>query len=233
MNTQERSFYNNVTGFSVATIKRIQRKVETATEKFWTLKAELGKELMLARDYYNSEQGKTEMDDAGICYNDICDFFQTITNGQMKKGAAYKRIKVYENISDNNDAPKLFVKLVKETKAQNPSAKIVQSDEGFNYFCANGELKIKGETSTSNQSNASEVSESGDAEESESEENQSEESGTKFSFSMKATNGESGACIRMNTGYEVIAEDGDNLGLKIAMIKYLTDNGYEVNRVDE
>ena len=232
MNRAETNFYNSVTGFSVATIKRIQRKVDTATEKFWTLKAEYGKELMLARDYYNSEQGKAEMDDAGICYNDICDFFQTITNGQMKKGAAYKRIKVYENISDNNDAPKLFVKLVKETKAQNPNAKIVQSDEGFNYFCANGELKIKGETSTSNESGASEVSESGEAEVSESEENQSEESSTKFSFSMKATNGGSGACIRMNINHEVIAEDGDNLGLKLAMISFLIQNGYEVNRAE-
>lgn len=223
MNAQETNFYNSVTGFSPAGIKKALKKVETATTKFWTIKAELGKELMQARDYYNSEEGKAEMDDAGICYNDICDFFQVLTAGQMKKPSVYKRIKVYENISDNNDAPKLFVKAVKEAKEENPNVKIVQSDEGFNYFCANGELKIKGATATANES------ESGDAEEGETEESESESGdGTQFSFACKNSNTRDGGCIRMDADYVILAEDGNTDAIKIAMTAYLHQLGYNV-----
>jgi hypothetical protein len=223
MNAQETNFYNSVTGFSPAGIKKALKKEETATTKFWTIKAELGKELAKARDYYNSEEGKAEMDDAGICYNDICDFFQVLTAGQMKKPSVYKRIKVYENISDNNDAPKLFVKAVKEAKEENPNVKIVQSDEGFNYFCANGELKIKGATATANESE----SESGDAEEGETEESESGD-GTQFSFSCKNSETLAGGCIRMDRDYGIIAEDGNADAIKVAMVSYLLLQGYNV-----
>ena len=225
MNTQERNFYNNVTGFSVSTIKRIQKKVDTASEKFWTLKAEFGKELMRARDYYNSEQGKAEMDDAGITYNDICEFFQTITNGQMKKSPAYKRIKVYENIEANPNAPKLFVDAVKKAKEENPNVKTSKNDESFNYFCANGELKINGATATVNET---EETESEETEETESEENQSEDSETQFSFSCKNTDSQDGACIRMRDAFFILAQDGNTAALKLAMIAYLRGEGYKV-----
>ena len=210
MNTQERSFYNNVTGFSVATIKRIQKKVDTASEKFWTLKAEYGKELMRARDYYNSEEGKNEMDDAGITYNDICEFFQTITNGQMKKSPAYKRIKVYENIEANPNAPKLFVDAVKKAKEENPNVKTSKNDESFNYFCANGELKINGATATVNET---EETENEEAEVSENEENHSEDSETYITISMKSINGNAGATIRIDADGNVIQSDGRTLEL--------------------
>ena len=73
--------------------------------------------------------------------------------------------------------------------------------------------------------------ESEETEETESEENQSDDSGTKYSFSMKATNGESGACVRMDEGYEILAEDGDAQSqsrLKLAMITFLMQRGCEV-----
>ena len=229
MNTQETSFYNNVTGFSVTTIKRIFKKVSTGEVRFWILKAELGKELMKARDYYNSEEGKNEMDDAGITYNDICEFFQTITNGQMKKSPAYKRIKVYQNISDNNDAPKLFVDAVKKAKEENPNVKTSMNDESFNYFCANGELKINGATATANEN---EETESEETEETESEENQSED-GTKFSFSMKATDGEIGACIRLDKDHNILAEDGTASSIILAMTNYLNSKGFALTPIEE
>lgn len=205
MNTQERSFYYNVTGFSPSAIKRILKKESTNEVKFWILKAELGKELMKARDYYNSEEGKNEMDDAGITYNDICEFFQTITNGRMKKSPAYKRIKVYENIQANPSAPKLFVEAIEKAKEENPNVKTSKNDESFNYFCANGELKINGATATANQT---EESESEETEESESEENQSEDSETYITISMKAINGNAGATIRIDADGNVIQSDG-------------------------
>ena len=226
MNAQETNFYNNVTGFSPAGIKRALKKVETATTKFWTIKAELGKELMVARDYYNSEEGKEEMDEAGLCYNDICDFFQVLTAGQMKKPSVYKRIKVYENIEANADMPRLFVKAVKQAKEENPNVKIVQSDEGFNYFCANGELKIKGATATANESEAptnfeisldepvTEDSESGDE--------------TQFSFSCKNSDTHDGGCVRMDKHYMIIAEDGNSDAIKLAITAYLLHKGYNV-----
>lgn len=225
MNTQETRFYNNVTGFSPAGIKRALKKVETATTKFWTIKAELGKELMTARDYYNSEEGKEEMDEAGLCYDDICDFFQVLTAGQMKKPSVYKRIKVYENIEANADAPKQFVQAVKEAKEENPNVKIVQSDEGFNYFCANGELKIKGATATANES------ESGDAEEGETEDSESGDE-TQFSFSCKNSNTRDGGCVRMDADYVILAEDGNTDAIKIAMTAYLLHKGYNVVQRD-
>ncbi len=221
MNAQETNFYNNVTGFSPAGIKRALKKVETATTKFWTIKAELGKELMAARDYYNSEEGKEEMDEAGLCYNDICDFFQVLTAGQMKKPSVYKRIKVYENIEANADMPRLFVKAVKQAKEENPNVKIVQSDEGFNYFCANGELKIKGATATANES------ESGDAEEGETEDSESGDE-TQFSFSCKNSDSHDGGCVRMSANYVTIAEDGNTDAIKVAMVSYLLQQGYSV-----
>jgi len=221
MNAQETNFYNNVTGFSPAGIKRALKKVETATTKFWTIKAELGKELMQARDYYNSEEGKEEMDEAGLCYNDICDFFQVLTAGQMKKPSVYKRIKVYENIEANADMPRLFVKAVKQAKEENPSIKIVQSDEGFNYFCANGELKIKGATATANES------ESGDAEEGETEESESGDD-TQFSFSCKNSDTHDGGCVRMDKDYAILAEDGNSDSIKLAITAYLLHHGYNV-----
>jgi len=225
MNTQETSFYNNVTGFSPSAIKRIFKKQSTNEVKFWILKAELGKELMKARDYYNSDEGKNEMDDAGITYNDICEFFQTITNGRMKKSPAYKRIKVYENIASNPSAPKQFVEAIEKAKEENPNVKTSKNDESFNYFCANGELKINGVTATANETTETESEET---EETESEETQSED-GTKFSFSMKATNGESGACIRLDESFNILAEDGNTYALKLAMIKYLISIGHEVD----
>lgn len=205
MNTQETNFYNNVTGFSPAGIKRALKKVETATTKFWTIKAELGKELMKARDYYNSEAGKEEMDEAGICYNDICDFFQVLTAGQMKKPSVYKRIKVYENIEADANLPKLFVQAVKQAKEENPNVKIVQSDEGFNYFCANGELKIKGATATANESESEGDDES---------ETEDSESDTFITISMKACNGNSGATLRIDKEGNVLQADGDLTALK-------------------
>jgi len=226
MNAQETNFYNSVTGFSPAGIKKALKKQDTATTKFWTIKAEVGKELMKARDYYNSEEGKTEMDDAGICYNDICDFFQVLTAGQMKKPSVYKRIKVYENIEANADVPRLFVKAVKEAKEENPNVKIVQSDEGFNYFCANGELKIKGATATANESAA------GETEESESEDGANEsEDGTKFSFSSKNT-GNGGSCVRMDEDFNLIAEVGDSSQIMQAMETYLNLKGFSVTMND-
>jgi hypothetical protein len=205
MNTQETSFYNNVTGFSPSAIKRIFKKESTNEVKFWILKAELGKELMKARDYYNSEEGKNEMDDAGITYNDICEFFQTITNGRMKKSPAYKRIKVYENIASNPSAPKLFVEAIEKAKEENPNVKTSKNDESFNYFCANGELKINGVTATANETTETESEET---EETESEENQSED-GTFITISMKSVLGFSGATIRIDTDGNVLQADGD------------------------
>lgn len=220
MNTQERSFYNNVTGFNPTAITGVIRRLDRQHKKSIELQVELGKELRTAKEWYNSEDAQAEMDDAGITYNSICEFFQSIAGGR-KKSACYKLIKAADNVDANENAVSEFVEACKQAVENGDSPK--RNIEAFNKFCASGEAEVR----------VSEANESEESEESESEENQSEESGTKFSFSMKSTNGESGACIRMNTGYEVIAEDGDNLGLKVAMIKYLTDNGYEVNRVDE
>lgn len=220
MNTQERSFYNSVTGFNPTAITGVIRRLDRQHKKSIELQVELGKELRTAKEWYNSEEAQTEMDDAGICYNDICEFFQSIAGGR-KKSACYKLIKAADNVDANENAISEFVEACKQAVENGESPK--RNIEAFNKFCASGEAEVR----------VSEANESEESEESESEENQSDDSGTKFSFSMKATNGESGACIRMDESFNTLAEDGNTYALKLAMINYLNSLGYEVNRVDE
>ena len=195
MNTQERSFYNNVTGFSPSAIKRIFKKQSTNEVKFWILKAELGKELMKARDYYNSDEGKNEMDDAGITYNDICEFFQSIAGGR-KKSVCYKLIKAANNVDANENAINEFVTACDEAEENGESPK--RNIEAFNKFCTSGEAEVR----------ESEETESEETEEAESEENQSEDPETYITISMKAINGNAGATIRIDADGNVIQSDG-------------------------
>ena len=215
MNTQERSFYNNVTGFSPSAITGVIRRLGRQHRKSIELQVELGKELRTAKEWYNSEDAKNEMDDAGITYNDICEFFQSIAGGR-KKSVCYKLIKAANNVDANQGAISEFVTACDEAEENGESPK--RNIEAFNKFCTSGEAEVR----------ESEEAESEETEEAESEENQSEESATMFSFSMKATNGESGACIRMDKDYGILAEDGNSAHIKSAMVKYLTDNGYVV-----
>lgn len=217
MNTQERSFYNNVTGFNHQTITGVIRRLDRQHKKSIELQVELGKELRTAKEWYNSEEAQAEMDDAGITYNSICEFFQSIAGGR-KKSACYKLIKAADNVDANENAISEFVEACKQAVENGESPK--RNIEAFNKFCASGEAEVR----------VSEANESEESEESESEENQSDDSGTKYSFSMKATNGESGACIRMDESYGILAEDGDTEKLKIAMISFLIQNGCEVTR---
>lgn len=217
MNTQERSFYNNVTGFNHQTITGVIRRLDRQHKKSIELQVELGKELRTAKEWYNSEEAQAEMDDAGITYNSICEFFQSIAGGR-KKSACYKLIKAADNVDANENAISEFVEACKQAVENGESPK--RNIEAFNKFCASGEAEVR----------VSEANESEESEESESEENQSEESGTKFSFSMKATNGESGACIRVDESFNILAEDGDTEKLKVAMIGFLIQSGCEVTR---
>jgi len=215
MNTQERSFYNNVTGFSPSAITGVIRRLGRQHKKSIELQVELGKELRTAKEWYNSEDAKTEMDDAGITYNDICEFFQSIAGGR-KKSVCYKLIKAANNVDANENAINEFVTACDEAETNGESPK--RNIEAFNKFCTSGEAEVR----------ESEETESEETEETESEETQSED-GTKFSFSMKATNGESGACIRLDESFNILAEDGNTYALKLAMIKYLISIGHEVD----
>lgn len=217
MNTQERSFYNNVTGFNHQTITGVIRRLDRQHKKSIELQVELGKELRTAKEWYNSEEAQAEMDDAGITYNSICEFFQSIAGGR-KKSACYKLIKAADNVDANENAISEFVEACKQAVENGESPK--RNIEAFNKFCASGEAEVR----------VSEANESEESEESESEENQSEENATKYSFSMKATNGESGACIRVDESFNILAEDGDTEKLKVAMIGFLIQSGCEVTR---
>lgn len=217
MNTQERSFYNNVTGFNHQTITGVIRRLDRQHKKSIELQVELGKELRTAKEWYNSEEAQAEMDDAGITYNSICEFFQSIAGGR-KKSACYKLIKAADNVDANENAISEFVEACKQAVENGESPK--RNIEAFNKFCASGEAEVR----------VSEANESEESEESESEENQSDDSGTKYSFSMKATNGESGACIRVDESFNILAEDGDTEKLKVAMIGFLIQSGCEVTR---
>jgi hypothetical protein len=218
MNEQETMFYNNVTGFSTAVIKKALKKTGDNKVKSWIIKQELGTELAKAQQYYNSPDAQTSMDDAGLTYNSICDFFQSITGG-TKKSACYKLIKVAQNIDENSSAPRLFVTAVQLAVSEGLSPK--QNNEGFNYFCANAELKYAGAT-TESESEASEEDES----------EASEESGTKYSFSMKAVDGEAGGCIRLDDSYNIIAEDGDVGQLMVSMVAFFHSKGFAVTQND-
>jgi len=217
MNRAETNFYNNVTGFNPTAITGVIRRLDRQHKKSIELQVELGKELRTAKEWYNSEEAQAEMDDAGITYNSICEFFQSIAGGR-KKSACYKLIKAADNVDANENAVSEFVEACKQAVENGESPK--RNIEAFNKFCASGEAEVR----------ESEGNESGEAEESESEENQSEESATMFSFSMKAINGESGACIRMDEDGNILAEDGNCAHIMSAMVKYLTDNGYLVAR---
>lgn len=220
MNTQERSFYNSVTGFSPTAITGVIRKLGRQHKKSIELQVELGKELRTAKEWYNSEEAQTQMDDAGITYNSICEFFQSVAGGR-KKSACYKLIKAVNNVDANENAINEFVTACNEAEANGESPK--RNIEAFNKFCASGEAEVRETEETENE----------ETEETESEENQSDDSGTKFSFSMKAMDGESGACIRMDKDYGVLGEDGDTEKLKIAMISFLIQNGCEVTRAEQ
>ena len=215
MNTQERSFYNNVTGFSVTAITGVIRRLDRQHKKSIELQVELGEELRIAQEWYNSEEGKAEMDDAGICYNDICEFFQSIAGGR-KKSACYKLIKAANNVDANENAISEFVEACKQAVENGESPK--RNIEAFNKFCASGEAEVR----------VSEANESEESEESESEENQSDESGTKYSFSMKAMDGEGGACIRMDKDFQILAQDGDSGGIFVAISALLHQKGFKV-----
>ena len=220
MNTQERSFYNNVTGFNPTAITGVIRRLDRQHKKSIELQVELGKELRTAKEWYNSEEAQTEMDDAGITYNSICEFFQSIAGGR-KKSACYKLIKAADNVDANENAVSEFVEACKQAVENGESPK--RNIEAFNKFCASGEAEVR----------VSEANESEESEESESEENQSDESGTKFSFSVKSSNGESGACVRMDRDYGILAEDGNIELLMLGVISLLDQKGYNVVRREE
>lgn len=215
MNTQERSFYNSVTGFSPTAITGVIRRLGRQHKKSIELQVELGKELRTAKEWYNSEEAQAEMDDAGITYNSICEFFQSVAGGR-KKSACYKLIKAANNVDANEEAVNEFVTACDEAETNGESPK--RNIEAFNKFCASGEAEVR----------ETEETESEETEETESEENQSEDSETKFSFSMKATDGESGSCIRLDKDYNILAEDGDVVFTFRAMTKYLSTKGFDV-----
>lgn len=196
MNTQERSFYNSVTGFNHQTITGVIRRLDRQHKKSIELQVELGKELRTAKEWYNSEEAQAEMDDAGITYNSICEFFQSIAGGR-KKSACYKLIKAADNVDANENAVSEFVEACKQAVENGESPK--RNIEAFNKFCASGEAEVR----------VSEANESEESEESESEENQSEESGTFITISMKASLGFSGATIRIDDEGNILQADGD------------------------
>ena len=74
MNAQETRFFNQITGFSTTVIRKALKKGDDLEVKAWKIKQELGTELAKAQEYYNSPEGKAEMDDAGLTYNNICEF---------------------------------------------------------------------------------------------------------------------------------------------------------------
>lgn len=210
MNTQETSFYNSVTGFSPTAITGVIRKLGRQHKKSIELQVELGKELRTAKEWYNSEEAQAEMDDAGITYNSICDFFQSIAGGR-KKSACYKLIKSANNVDANEDAISEFVTACDEAEANGESPK--RNIEAFNKFCTNGEAEVR------------------ETEETESE--ASEESGTKFSFSMKNTDEHGGASVRMSEGYDVLAEDGNIERLMISMTAFFHSKGFAVRPLND
>ena len=219
MNTQEASFYNSVTGFNPTAITGVIRKLGRQHKKSIELQVELGKELRTAKEWYNSEDAQTQMDDAGITYNSICEFFQSVAGGR-KKSACYKLIKSANNVDANENAINEFVTACDEAEENGESPK--RNIEAFNKFCTSGEAEVR----------ESEETESEEAEESESEENQSED-GTKFSFSMKATNGEIGACIRLDKDHNILAEDGTASSIILAMTNYLNSKGFALTPIEE
>lgn len=201
MNTQERSFYNNVTGFNPTAITGVIRRLDRQHKKSIELQVELGKELRTAKEWYNSEEAQAEMDDAGITYNSICEFFQSIAGGR-KKSASYKLIKAADNVDANENAVSEFVEACKQAVENGDSPK--RNIEAFNKFCASGEAEVR----------VSEANESEESEESESEENQSDDSGTFITISMKAVTGNSGATLRIDMEGNVLQADGDLTALK-------------------
>ncbi len=195
MNTQERSFYNNVTGFSPTAITGVIRRLDRQHKKSIELQVELGKELRTAKEWYNSEEAQAEMDDAGITYNSICEFFQSVAGGR-KKSACYKLIKAANNVDANDNAVSEFVEACKQAVEDGESPK--RNIEAFNKFCASGEAEVR----------ETEETESEESEETESEENQSED-GTFITISMKAALGFGGATIRIDDEGNVLQADGD------------------------
>ena len=205
MNAQEQQFYNSVTGFSPAAITGVIKRMGTAHKKSIELQVELGKELRTAQEWYGSEDGQAQMNDAGLTYNDICEFFQSIAGGR-KKSACYKLIKACNNVDANENAVSEFVTACKDAEENGESPK--KNIEAFNKFCTS-------------ESEEAEVRESGS------------EDGTKFSFSMKAVDGEGGACIRLDKDHNILAEDGSVSGIILAMTNYLNSKGFALTPIEQ
>ena len=204
MNAQEQQFYNSVTGFSPAAITGVIKRMGTAHKKSIELQVELGKELRTAQEWYGSEDGQAQMNDAGLTYNDICEFFQSIAGGR-KKSACYKLIKACDNVDANENAVSEFVTACKDAEENGESPK--KNIEAFNKFCTS-------------ESEEAEVRESGS------------EDGTKFSFSMKNTDGTGGASVRMDKDYNILAEDGDVGILMVSMTAFFHGKGFAVTQND-
>ena len=200
MNTQEASFYNNVTGFNPTAITGVIRKLGRQHKKSIELQVELGKELRTAKEWYNSEDAQTQMDDAGITYNSICEFFQSVAGGR-KKSACYKLIKSANNVDANENAINEFVTACDEAEENGESPK--RNIEAFNKFCTSGEAEVR----------ESEETESEEAEESESVEEDENESETYITISMKGINGNAGAIVRIDADGNVTQSDGRILEL--------------------
>ena len=225
--------FANVTAFNVTTIATNMQQIAGASERLLKKRINtLGKQFAKAIEWYNSEEGQTQMDESGAHFNDVDQFCRALCG--KGKSWVYKTRKAFLFCEANEEAFENFINYINASTEAGLASNIEISVEHFNKWASNGCPEVCEEAGESElvveefvlESEDEGHEESGDEGHEEGEiENEDE---TQFSFACKDSNIHDGGCIRMDKNYVIIAEDGNTEAIRVAMVSFLNQHGYNV-----
>jgi len=217
--------FANVTAFNVTTITNNMQQIAGASERLLKKRINtLGKQFAKAIEWYNSEEGQTQMDESGAHFNDVDQFCRALCG--KGKSWVYKTRKAFLFCEANEEAFENFINYIKASTEAGLGSNIEISVEHFNKWASNGCPEVCEEVQEAdvyeelfNEESEDEGHEEGEIE---------NEDETQFSFACKDSNIHDGGCIRMDKNYVIIAEDGNTEAIRVAMVSFLNQHGYNV-----
>ena len=222
--------FANVTAFNVTTIATNMQQIAGASERLLKKRINtLGKQFAKAIEWYNSEEGQTQMDESGAHFNDVDQFCRALCG--RGKSWVYKTRKAFLFCEANVEAFQNFINYIKASNEAGLGSNIEISVEHFNKWASNGCPEVCEDEGHEEGEQIDESAEEGeiilDAEDSGDE--SAEDSETQFSFSCKNSDSHDGGCIRMKDDFSIIAQDGNTEAITMAMVEYLRNEGYYVD----
>ena len=220
--------FANVTAFNVTTIATNMQQIAGASERLLKKRINtLGKQFAKAIEWYNSEEGQTQMDESGAHFNDVDQFCRALCG--RGKSWVYKTRKAFLFCEANVEAFQNFINYIKASNEAGLGSNIEISVEHFNKWASNGCPEVCEEAEESELVVEEFVLESEDESADESADESGEDNETQFSFSCKDTIHHDGGCIRMKDDFSIIAKDGNTEAITMAMVEYLRAEGYYVD----